>query len=175
MQDCEGTDTRPYCKVLLLHEAHANNTGSYRCYYKYIKARIEGTTAASTFVFVRGEGPRQHTLGGAGRDLGPGGAAGTHTPTPGLWTLWDCPAAPTWAETPEPHLPFPQPAPSLRRLGAAIHQQAGHTPGQQEGLHVGALPGVHPWPQHHTALGTVPPPPYPGIQPSCPVPGKGGR
>nr|XP_055158102.1 vascular endothelial growth factor receptor 3 isoform X1 [Nyctereutes procyonoides] len=53
VQDCEGTDTRPYCKVLLLPEAHANNTGSYRCYYKYIKARIEGTTAASTYVFVR--------------------------------------------------------------------------------------------------------------------------
>lgn len=55
MQDCEGTDTRPYCKVLLLSEAHANNTGSYRCYYKYINVRIEGTTAASTYVFVRGE------------------------------------------------------------------------------------------------------------------------
>ncbi|XP_012886470.1 PREDICTED: vascular endothelial growth factor receptor 3 [Dipodomys ordii] len=53
VQDCEGTDARPYCKVLLLTEAHANNTGSYRCYYKYIKARIEGTTAASTYVFVR--------------------------------------------------------------------------------------------------------------------------
>ncbi|XP_053422953.1 vascular endothelial growth factor receptor 3 isoform X2 [Nycticebus coucang] len=53
VRECEGTDTRPYCKVLLLHEAHANNTGSYRCYYKYIKARIEGTTAASTYVFVR--------------------------------------------------------------------------------------------------------------------------
>ncbi|XP_069849955.1 vascular endothelial growth factor receptor 3 isoform X1 [Dipodomys merriami] len=53
VRDCEGTDARPYCKVLLLTEAHANNTGSYRCYYKYIKARIEGTTAASTYVFVR--------------------------------------------------------------------------------------------------------------------------
>ncbi|XP_013363267.1 PREDICTED: vascular endothelial growth factor receptor 3 [Chinchilla lanigera] len=53
VQDCEGTDTRPYCKVLLLNETHANNTGSYRCYYKYISARIEGTTAASTYVFVR--------------------------------------------------------------------------------------------------------------------------
>uniref|UniRef100_A0A8D1LVN3 Vascular endothelial growth factor receptor 3 n=1 Tax=Sus scrofa TaxID=9823 RepID=A0A8D1LVN3_PIG len=53
VRDCEGTDTRPYCKVLLLQEAHANDTGSYRCYYKYIKARIEGTTAASTYVFVR--------------------------------------------------------------------------------------------------------------------------
>lgn len=57
MRDCEGTDARPYCKVLLLREARANNTGCYRCYYKYIKARIEGTTAASTYVFVRGEGP----------------------------------------------------------------------------------------------------------------------
>ncbi|EPY87675.1 fms-related tyrosine kinase 4 isoform 1-like protein [Camelus ferus] len=52
-RDCEGTDARPYCKVLQLQEAHANNTGSYRCYYKYIQARIEGTTAASTYVFVR--------------------------------------------------------------------------------------------------------------------------
>lgn len=55
VQDCEGTEARPYCKVLLLTQTHANNTGSYRCYYKYIKARIEGTTAASTYVFVRGE------------------------------------------------------------------------------------------------------------------------
>ncbi|KAM5217470.1 vascular endothelial growth factor receptor 3 isoform 6-T6 [Hipposideros larvatus] len=53
VRDCEGTDARPYCKVVLLREAHANNTGSYRCYYKYIKARIEGMTAASTYVFVR--------------------------------------------------------------------------------------------------------------------------
>ncbi|XP_066128520.1 vascular endothelial growth factor receptor 3 isoform X1 [Saccopteryx bilineata] len=53
VQDCEGTDARPYCKVLLLPEAHASDTGSYDCYYKYIKARIEGTTAASTYVFVR--------------------------------------------------------------------------------------------------------------------------
>ncbi|XP_054572742.1 vascular endothelial growth factor receptor 3 [Eptesicus fuscus] len=53
VRDCEGTDARPYCKVLLLPEAHANDTGSYGCYYKYIKARIEGTTAASTYVFVR--------------------------------------------------------------------------------------------------------------------------
>ncbi|XP_045441719.1 vascular endothelial growth factor receptor 3 isoform X2 [Pipistrellus kuhlii] len=53
VRDCEGTDARPYCKALLLPEAHANDTGSYACYYKYIKARIEGTTAASTYVFVR--------------------------------------------------------------------------------------------------------------------------
>lgn len=54
---------------------------------------------------------------------------------------------------------------SLYRLGAAIHQQARHAPGQQEGLHVGALPGVHPWPQRHAALGTAPVQPHPGIQP----------
>ncbi|XP_058524851.1 vascular endothelial growth factor receptor 3 isoform X2 [Ochotona princeps] len=53
LRDCEGTETRPYCKTLLLREAHSNDTGSYRCYYKYIKARIEGTTAASAYVFVR--------------------------------------------------------------------------------------------------------------------------
>lgn len=58
MRDCEGSDTRPYCKALLLREAHANDTGSYLCYYKYIKARIEGTTASSTYVFVRGEAAR---------------------------------------------------------------------------------------------------------------------
>ncbi|XP_021098280.1 vascular endothelial growth factor receptor 3 isoform X2 [Heterocephalus glaber] len=53
VRDCEGTDARPYCKVLLLSETHANDTGSYCCYYKYINAHIEGTTAASTYVFVR--------------------------------------------------------------------------------------------------------------------------
>ncbi|XP_028907296.1 vascular endothelial growth factor receptor 3 isoform X2 [Ornithorhynchus anatinus] len=52
-EDCEGTDSRPYCKTLVLTGTQANDTGSYSCYYKYIKARIEGTTAASTYVFVR--------------------------------------------------------------------------------------------------------------------------
>ncbi|XP_038596508.1 vascular endothelial growth factor receptor 3 [Tachyglossus aculeatus] len=52
-EDCEGTDSRPYCKTLILAGTQANDTGSYSCYYKYIKARIEGTTAASTYVFVR--------------------------------------------------------------------------------------------------------------------------
>lgn len=67
MQDCEGTEARPYCKVLLLAQTHANNTGSYHCYYKYIKARIEGTTAASTYVFVRGKAYPGRVLGwGAG-------------------------------------------------------------------------------------------------------------
>lgn len=54
-QDCEGTGTKPYCKVLVLTETQANDTGYYRCYYKYIDAKIEGTTAVSTYVFVRGK------------------------------------------------------------------------------------------------------------------------
>nr|XP_056707634.1 vascular endothelial growth factor receptor 3 isoform X4 [Euleptes europaea] len=52
-EDCEGTDTKPYCKVLTLTGTQANDTGYYRCYYKYINAKIEGTTAVSTYVFVR--------------------------------------------------------------------------------------------------------------------------
>ncbi|XP_034258509.1 vascular endothelial growth factor receptor 3 isoform X1 [Pantherophis guttatus] len=52
-EDCEGTDTKPYCKALTLTGTQANDTGYYRCYYKYINAKIEGTTAVSTYVFVR--------------------------------------------------------------------------------------------------------------------------
>ncbi|XP_068018519.1 vascular endothelial growth factor receptor 3 isoform X2 [Melanerpes formicivorus] len=52
-EDCEGTGTKPYCKVLVVTETQANHTGYYRCYYKYIDAKIEGTTAVSTYVFVR--------------------------------------------------------------------------------------------------------------------------
>ncbi|XP_048347051.1 vascular endothelial growth factor receptor 3 isoform X4 [Sphaerodactylus townsendi] len=52
-EDCEGTDTKPYCKVLTLTGTQANDTGYYRCYYKYINAKIDGTTAVSTYVFVR--------------------------------------------------------------------------------------------------------------------------
>lgn len=54
-EDCEGTDAKPYCKVLTLTGTQANDTGYYRCYYKYINAKIEGTTAVSTYVFVRGK------------------------------------------------------------------------------------------------------------------------
>lgn len=54
-EDCEGTDTKPYCKALTLTGTQANDTGYYRCYYKYINAKIEGTTAVSTYVFVRGK------------------------------------------------------------------------------------------------------------------------
>uniref|UniRef100_A0A452J0L7 Vascular endothelial growth factor receptor 3 n=1 Tax=Gopherus agassizii TaxID=38772 RepID=A0A452J0L7_9SAUR len=52
-EDCEGTNTKPYCKVLVLTGTQANDTGYYRCYYKYISAKIEGTTAISIYVFVR--------------------------------------------------------------------------------------------------------------------------
>ncbi|XP_039340929.1 vascular endothelial growth factor receptor 3 isoform X4 [Mauremys reevesii] len=52
-EDCEGTETKPYCKVLVLAGTQANDTGYYRCYYKYISAKIEGTTAISIYVFVR--------------------------------------------------------------------------------------------------------------------------
>ncbi|CAM2118086.1 vascular endothelial growth factor receptor 3 [Caretta caretta] len=52
-EDCEGIDTKPYCKVLVLTGTQANDTGYYRCYYKYISAKIEGTTAISIYVFVR--------------------------------------------------------------------------------------------------------------------------
>lgn len=56
-EDCEGMDTKPYCKVLVLTGTQANDTGYYRCYYKYISAKIEGTTAISIYVFVRGKKP----------------------------------------------------------------------------------------------------------------------
>lgn len=115
VRDCEGTDTRPYCKVLLLQEAHANDTGSYRCYYKYIKARIEGTTAASTYVFVRGEGgaqcPPRRTTQEAG--VGPGSWTGGWCPLPSPHPLAPrgCPAVPGLGRDPsEPCLPLPQPA-----------------------------------------------------------------
>ncbi|XP_073211461.1 vascular endothelial growth factor receptor 3 isoform X3 [Lepidochelys kempii] len=52
-EDCEGIDTKPYCKVLVLTGTQANDTGYYRCCYKYISAKIEGTTAISIYVFVR--------------------------------------------------------------------------------------------------------------------------
>lgn len=103
MQDCEGTDARPYCKVLRLQEAHANDTGSYCCYYKYIKARIEGTTAASTYVFVRGEGAHPQGYSGAmGRVLGPQEVAGICGCNPSLGTLGEqgLPCGPTPGQPP---------------------------------------------------------------------------
>uniref|UniRef100_A0A6Q2XDI5 Vascular endothelial growth factor receptor 3 n=1 Tax=Esox lucius TaxID=8010 RepID=A0A6Q2XDI5_ESOLU len=51
--ECQGEPGLPYCKTLVLTGAKGNDTGNYRCYYRDIKAVIEGTTAASVYVFVR--------------------------------------------------------------------------------------------------------------------------
>nr|XP_033782894.1 vascular endothelial growth factor receptor 3 isoform X2 [Geotrypetes seraphini] len=52
-EDCEGATTQPYCKVFTLTGAQANDTGYYRCHYKYISAKVDGTTSVSTYVFVK--------------------------------------------------------------------------------------------------------------------------
>ncbi|XP_045068490.1 vascular endothelial growth factor receptor 3 isoform X2 [Coregonus clupeaformis] len=51
--ECQGEPGRPYCKTLVLTGAKGNDTGSYRCYYRDIKAVIDGTTAVTLYVFVR--------------------------------------------------------------------------------------------------------------------------
>ncbi|KAG9339321.1 hypothetical protein JZ751_023877, partial [Albula glossodonta] len=53
VKDCQGESGRPYCKTLQLTGACGNDTGHYRCFYRDIKAIIDGTTAASVYVFVR--------------------------------------------------------------------------------------------------------------------------
>lgn len=53
VRECQGQPGRPYCKTLVLTGARANDTGYYRCYYRDIGALIDGTTAASVYVFVR--------------------------------------------------------------------------------------------------------------------------
>lgn len=55
VSECPGRPGSPYCKRLVLNGARAKDTGYYRCYYKDVKAIIVGTTAVSTYVFVRGE------------------------------------------------------------------------------------------------------------------------
>uniref|UniRef100_A0AAQ5X4Y8 Vascular endothelial growth factor receptor 3 n=1 Tax=Amphiprion ocellaris TaxID=80972 RepID=A0AAQ5X4Y8_AMPOC len=65
VSECSGQPGRPYCKRLVLNGAQGKDTGHYRCYYKDVKAVIDGTTAVSVYVFVRGESlpqPRTHTL-----------------------------------------------------------------------------------------------------------------
>ncbi|XP_069055619.1 vascular endothelial growth factor receptor 3 isoform X1 [Pleurodeles waltl] len=52
-EECDGIPTKPYCKVFTLTGAQANDTGYYRCNYKFVVAKIEGTTSISTYVFVR--------------------------------------------------------------------------------------------------------------------------
>ncbi|XP_048032498.1 vascular endothelial growth factor receptor 3 isoform X2 [Megalobrama amblycephala] len=53
VKECQGETGKPYCKSLILTDAQANDSGYYRCFYQDIKAVIDGTTAASVFVFVR--------------------------------------------------------------------------------------------------------------------------
>uniref|UniRef100_A0A673JLE2 Vascular endothelial growth factor receptor 3 n=1 Tax=Sinocyclocheilus rhinocerous TaxID=307959 RepID=A0A673JLE2_9TELE len=53
VKECQGEPGKPYCKTLILTNTQANDSGYYRCFYQDIKAIIDGTTAASIFVFVR--------------------------------------------------------------------------------------------------------------------------
>ncbi|XP_057706895.1 vascular endothelial growth factor receptor 3 isoform X1 [Corythoichthys intestinalis] len=53
VSECPGQQGRPYCKKLTLTRVQARDTGYYRCYYNDVKAIIDGTTAVSTYVFVR--------------------------------------------------------------------------------------------------------------------------
>ncbi|GLD62043.1 vascular endothelial growth factor receptor 3, partial [Lates japonicus] len=53
VSECPGQRRRQYCKRLVLSGAQATDTGYYRCYYKDVKAIIDGTTAVSVYVFVR--------------------------------------------------------------------------------------------------------------------------
>lgn len=55
VRECRGRPGWPYCKRLVLNRARTVDTGYYRCYYKDVKAVIDGTTAVSVYVFVRGE------------------------------------------------------------------------------------------------------------------------
>ncbi|XP_060935672.1 vascular endothelial growth factor receptor 3 [Limanda limanda] len=50
---CPGQLGQPYCKRLVLSGAWGKDTGYYRCYYKDVKAIIDGTTAVSVYVFIR--------------------------------------------------------------------------------------------------------------------------
>ncbi|XP_062855741.1 vascular endothelial growth factor receptor 3 [Trichomycterus rosablanca] len=52
-KECRGEPGKPYCKSLVLTKSHSNDTGYYRCFYQDIRAIIDGTTAASIYVFVR--------------------------------------------------------------------------------------------------------------------------
>uniref|UniRef100_A0A672IXP7 Vascular endothelial growth factor receptor 3 n=1 Tax=Salarias fasciatus TaxID=181472 RepID=A0A672IXP7_SALFA len=51
ISECAGQPERPYCKRLVLHGARGKDTGVYRCYYKDVKAVIDGTTAVSVYAF----------------------------------------------------------------------------------------------------------------------------
>ncbi|XP_075066135.1 vascular endothelial growth factor receptor 3 isoform X2 [Mixophyes fleayi] len=53
VEDCDGTSSKPYCKVFRITGSRSNDSGSYCCHYKYINAKVKGTTAVSVHVFVR--------------------------------------------------------------------------------------------------------------------------
>ncbi|KAG5263725.1 hypothetical protein AALO_G00267910 [Alosa alosa] len=53
VEECQGEAGKPYCKTLTLSNAQGNDTGYYRCFYQDIRAIIDGTTAASVYVFVK--------------------------------------------------------------------------------------------------------------------------
>uniref|UniRef100_A0A8D3A2B7 Vascular endothelial growth factor receptor 3 n=1 Tax=Scophthalmus maximus TaxID=52904 RepID=A0A8D3A2B7_SCOMX len=55
VSECPGQPGWPYCKQLVLNRAQGKDTGYYRCYYKDVKAIIDGTTAVSVYVFIRGD------------------------------------------------------------------------------------------------------------------------
>uniref|UniRef100_UPI001EAF223A vascular endothelial growth factor receptor 3-like n=2 Tax=Oncorhynchus gorbuscha TaxID=8017 RepID=UPI001EAF223A len=68
--ECPGEPGRPYCKTLVLTGAKGNDTGYYRCYYRDVKAVIDGATAATLYVFVRDlEQPFLRRNGGSNGDL----------------------------------------------------------------------------------------------------------
>ena len=83
--ECPGEPGRPYCKTLVLTGAKGNDTGYYRCYYRDVKAVIDGTTAATLYVFVRGERSLYTE-----RDASTHPVALSHTHTHGFWSSLDC-------------------------------------------------------------------------------------
>ncbi|XP_030650144.1 vascular endothelial growth factor receptor 3 isoform X2 [Chanos chanos] len=53
VRECQGVPGKPYCKTLAVTKAQGNDSGYYRCFYQDIHVIIDGTTAVSTYVFVR--------------------------------------------------------------------------------------------------------------------------
>uniref|UniRef100_A0A7N8YK78 Vascular endothelial growth factor receptor 3 n=1 Tax=Mastacembelus armatus TaxID=205130 RepID=A0A7N8YK78_9TELE len=53
VSECPGQPGKAYCKRLILTQAQGIDTGYYRCYYKHVKANIDGATAISVYVFIR--------------------------------------------------------------------------------------------------------------------------
>ncbi|XP_044137054.1 vascular endothelial growth factor receptor 3 isoform X1 [Bufo gargarizans] len=53
VEDCQGTSTKPYCKIFRIIGSQATDSGTYCCHYRYINTKVKGTTAVSTHIFVR--------------------------------------------------------------------------------------------------------------------------